>query len=182
MLKRGRVSAIPPDDPPWPLLGLLRIVRNNADVEQVLQACDSRAHGLTFCTGSLGAGRNNNLVERAENFAERINFIHLRNVTCNPAGDLIEDNHLEGDVDTFGVMRALLLEQKRALRREEKTSACRCGRIMAISCCSINIGVISIPGILYSAECEGWRNCTGWRWESRDLWEYDGQGSATIRK
>lgn len=116
----GVLLAIHPDDPPWPLLGLPRVVRNKADIERVLQACDSHANGLTFCTGSLGAGFNNNLVEMAENFANRINFIHLRNVTCNPEGDFIEDNHLEGNVDMFGVMRALLLEQKRRIEAGRK--------------------------------------------------------------
>ncbi|RIK70739.1 mannonate dehydratase [candidate division KSB1 bacterium] len=116
----GVLLAIHPDDPPWPLLGLPRVVRNKADIEQVLQACDSHANGLTFCTGSLGAGFNNNLVEMAENFANKINFIHLRNVACNPEGDFIEDNHLEGNVDMFGVMRALLLEQKRRIEAGRK--------------------------------------------------------------
>ncbi len=116
----GVLLALHPDDPPWPLLGLPRVVRNASDIERILQAGDSPAHGLTFCTGSLGAGRNNNLVEMAEIFAERINFIHLRNVTCSPEGDFIEDNHLEGDVDMFGVMKALLLEQKRRLESGRK--------------------------------------------------------------
>ena len=113
----GVLLAIHPDDPPWPLLGLPRVVRNNLDIEQVLNASDSRANGITFCTGSLGAGFDNDLVDMAENFAERIKFVHLRNVTRNREGDFVEVNHLEGDVDMYGVMKVLLLEQKR--RRDE---------------------------------------------------------------
>lgn len=107
--------AIHPDDPPWPLLGLPRVVRNKLDIEQILRASDAHANGITFCAGSLGAGFDNELVDMAERFADRINFIHLRNVTRNREGDFIEDNHLEGDVDMYGVMKALLLEQKRRI-------------------------------------------------------------------
>jgi mannonate dehydratase len=105
--------AIHPDDPPRSLLGLPRIVGNRADVEQILAAYDSPANGITLCTGSFGAGLNNNLQELADVFAPRVNFVHLRNVTKNSQGDFIEDNHLEGDVDMYGVIRTLLLEQRR---------------------------------------------------------------------
>ncbi|MCX6133193.1 MAG: mannonate dehydratase [Ignavibacteriales bacterium] len=105
--------AIHPDDPPFPLLGLPRIVSNKRDVEQILAAYDSTSNGITLCTGSFGAGMKNDLQELTELFAPRINFIHLRNVTKDPQGDFVEDNHLEGDVDMYGVIRTLLLEQKR---------------------------------------------------------------------
>jgi len=105
--------AIHPDDPPWPLLGLPRIVRNRRDVEHILAVYDSPSNGITLCTGSFGAGMKNDLQELTELFAPRINFIHLRNVTKDPQGDFVEDNHLDGDVDMYGVIRALLLEQKR---------------------------------------------------------------------
>jgi mannonate dehydratase len=89
------------------------VVRNEEDVEKILGVIDSPANGLTLCTGSFGAGYHNDLVAMAKRFAERINFVHLRNVTRNAEGDFLEENHLEGDIDIFGVMRALLLEQKR---------------------------------------------------------------------
>ena len=109
----GVFMGIHPDDPPWSLLGLPRVVRNEEDVEKILGVIDSPANGLTLCTGSFGAGYHNDLVAMAKRFAERINFVHLRNVTRNAAGDFLEENHLEGDIDIYGVMRTLLLEQKR---------------------------------------------------------------------
>jgi mannonate dehydratase len=112
--------AIHPDDPPWPLLGLPRIVSNRRDVEQILAAYDSSSNGITLCTGSFGAGMKNNLQELTELFASRINFIHLRNVTKDPQGDFVEVNHLEGDVDMYGVIRTLLLEQKRRVEEGRK--------------------------------------------------------------
>jgi mannonate dehydratase len=111
----GVLMAIHPDDPPWPLLGLPRIVCNKQDLEQILGVSDSLSNGITFCTGSLGAGFENDLVDMAKSFAPRINFIHLRNVSRNEDGDFIEDNHLDGDVDMYGVMKSLLIEQKRRL-------------------------------------------------------------------
>jgi len=111
------LMAIHPDDPPWPLLGLPRIVGNKADVEQILNVIDSPSNGITLCTGSFGAGYKNDLVEMTKIFANRINFIHLRNLTRNENGDFTEAYHLEGDIDIYGVMKELLLEQKR--RKEE---------------------------------------------------------------
>jgi mannonate dehydratase len=109
----GVSMAIHPDDPPWPLLGLPRVVSNKHDVEQLLHVVNSPSNGLTLCTGSLGAGGQNDLVDMADRFANRVSFIHLRNVTKSGEGDFLEDNHLEGDVDMYGVIKALILEQKR---------------------------------------------------------------------
>lgn len=105
--------AIHPDDPPWPLLGLPRIVSTKQDIEKILTVVNSPSNGLTLCTGSFGAGYKNDLVDMAASFAERISFIHLRNVVRNQNGDFMEDNHLDGDIDLYGVMKALLLEQHR---------------------------------------------------------------------
>lgn len=105
--------AIHPDDPPWSLLGLPRIVSNKGDIVQILSVIDTPANGLTLCTGSFGASINNDLVDMAESFAKRINFIHLRNLTRNTAGDFMETHHLDGDIDIYGVMKVLLVEQKR---------------------------------------------------------------------
>ena len=109
----GIRMAIHPDDPPWPLLGLPRVVGNKNDIEQILKASDSISNGITFCTGSLGANYKNDLVNIAESFAHRVNFIHLRNLTRNAEGDFMESFHMEGDVDMFGVMKTFLLEQKK---------------------------------------------------------------------
>ncbi len=111
----GVLMAIHPDDPPWKLLGLPRIVGNKQDIKQILNTVDSFNNGITLCTGSLGAGYNNDLFNITESFAGRINFIHLRNVFRNKDGDFIEADHLDGDVNMYGVMKALLVEQKRRI-------------------------------------------------------------------
>ncbi len=112
----GVLMALHPDDPPWRSLGLPRIVGNTQDIENILQAVDSPSNGITLCTGSLGAGAQNDLAEMAERFAHRVNFIHLRNVRRNSNGDFVETDHLDGDVDMYGVMKALILEQQRRVR------------------------------------------------------------------
>ena len=104
---------IHPDDPPWSLLGLPRIVSNKKDIEQILNVIASPSNGITLCTGSFGAGYYNDLLDIAKSFASRVNFIPLRNLTRNENGDFTEAYHLEGDIDIYGVMKELLLEQKR---------------------------------------------------------------------
>jgi mannonate dehydratase len=109
----GVLLAIHPDDPPRSLFGLPRIVGNSQDLQMIVNAIDSVSNGITFCTGSLGAGYNNDCVALAQQFAYRTNFIHLRNVWRNIDGDFLEENHLDGDVDMYGVMKALLIEQNK---------------------------------------------------------------------
>lgn len=109
----GVFMAIHPDDPPFALLGLPRVVRNKNDIEQILNTVESNNNGITMCTGSFGAGYFNDCVEISKKFADRINFVHLRNVMRNEDGDFLEENHLEGDVDIYGVIKALLVEQKK---------------------------------------------------------------------
>jgi mannonate dehydratase len=109
----GMLMALHPDDPPWPLLGLPRVVSNKQDVEQLLRVIDSPSNGITLCTGSFGASGKNDVVDLAESFGARINFLHCRSVSRNEYGDFVEDNHLQGDVDMYGVIKAVLLEQKR---------------------------------------------------------------------
>ena len=118
----GALLAIHPDDPPWPLLGLPRVVSDKEDIRQILGAVDSPSNGLTLCTGSFGAGMKNDLVDMAKSFARRISFIHLRNLKRNSDGDFLEENHLDGDIDLYGVMKALILEQNRRVGegREDK--------------------------------------------------------------
>ncbi len=109
----GVLLGIHPDDPPWSLFGLPRIVSNKTDLEQIINVINSPSNGLTVCTGSLGVGYKNDLVDIVKSVAGRINFVHLRNVSRNIDGDFMEENHLEGDIDIYGVMKALIIEQKR---------------------------------------------------------------------
>ncbi len=109
----GVLLALHPDDPPWSVLGLPHVVTGSDDISRILSAVDSPSNGITLCTGSLGASRQNNVVDMAERYARRINFVHLRNVVTGENGDFLESDHLEGDVDMFGVIRSLLLEQRR---------------------------------------------------------------------
>ncbi|GEO84836.1 MULTISPECIES: mannonate dehydratase [Alphaproteobacteria] len=104
------------DDPPWPLLGLPRILSTEADYAHMLTQVDSRANGVTLCTGSLGARPDNDLPIIAKRFAERIHFVHLRNVTRDTDTlpcSFFEDEHLEGGTDMVAVIAALLTEEKR---------------------------------------------------------------------
>ncbi len=109
----GVLLGIHPDDPPFPLFGLPRVVSYKKDLEQILAAADSQSNGLTFCPGSLVASAENDVVDMAESFAKRINFIHLRNVKRDGKGGFVEDNHLDGDVDMYGVMKPLVIEKNR---------------------------------------------------------------------
>jgi mannonate dehydratase len=102
-----------PDDPPFPLLGLPRIVSTLSDYEAILAAVDSPANGVTFCTGSLGARADNDVPAMARRLAPRIVFAHLRNVAREPDGSFAEVNHLDGDVDMVAVVAALLDEEAR---------------------------------------------------------------------
>ncbi|WP_430257979.1 mannonate dehydratase [Neorhizobium sp. IRS_2294] len=119
-----------PDDPPWPLLGLPRILSTEDDYAHMLKAVDSRANGVTLCSGSLGARADNDLPRIAERFADRIHFVHLRNVTRDEDSlpcSFFEDEHLEGGTDMVAVIAALLKEEKRRHRegREDHRIAMR---------------------------------------------------------
>lgn len=104
---------IHPDDPPFPLFGLPRVVSTAADLRAVLEATLSSANGLTFCTGSLGSRRDNDVPAMAREFAPRIHFAHLRNVAVEDDGSFIESDHLGGDVDMIGVVDVLMAEERR---------------------------------------------------------------------
>jgi mannonate dehydratase len=109
----GTRLAIHPDDPPFPLFGLPRIVSTAANAATVLDACDSRANGLTFCVGSYGSRADNDLVEMIRAFAPRINFLHLRNVTIEAPGVFHEAEHLGGGSDMVAIIGAVLAEEAR---------------------------------------------------------------------
>lgn len=116
----GVFMAIHPDDPPWTLLGLPRVAGSKQDIEKLLDAYDSTANGITFCTGSLGAGYRNDLIDMVKTFAPKINFVHLRSLERDDQGNFIESRHLEGDVDLYTIMKELLIEQKRREESGEK--------------------------------------------------------------
>ena len=104
----GMKLCVHPDDPPRDILGLPRIVSDAGDIDFILNAVDSPANGLTFCTGSLGANPANDLPAMARRFAARTHFAHLRNVRKDPDGSFEEAAHLEGDTDMVAVIAALL--------------------------------------------------------------------------
>ncbi|MEN9443354.1 MAG: hypothetical protein RIS47_244 [Bacteroidota bacterium] len=106
---------IHPDDPPYAVLGLPRIMCNADDYKWLTEANTSINNGFTFCVGSLSAGPSNNLVDMINQYGERIHFIHLRNTQRDEFGNFYESGHLKGSVDMFEVVKALLTEQHKRM-------------------------------------------------------------------
>ncbi|HOG19596.1 MAG TPA: mannonate dehydratase [Salinivirgaceae bacterium] len=113
-----------PDDPPYQMLGLPRIVSSAEDVEWVMKAVDNPHNGLTFCAGSFSAGAHNDVIELAKRFAKRTHFVHLRSTNILPNGNFIEASHLEG--------RGHLIELVRFFEKENPALPMRVdhGRLM----------------------------------------------------
>jgi mannonate dehydratase len=109
--------AIHPDDPPWSLFGLPRVVSTREDARAILAGMDSEATGLTFCVGSYGARADNDLVAMVHEFAPRIHFVHLRQVMREPDGSFYEAEHLNGSSDMVAVINAVLQEEARRRRQ-----------------------------------------------------------------
>ena len=114
--REGIKMTIHPDDPPYPILGLPRIVSNQSDLVAILEGVNKPFNGICFCTGSLGASQSNDVASILDVVKERVYFSHLRNVKKDTLGSFFEADHLDGDVNLYAVMKILITENQNRIR------------------------------------------------------------------
>lgn len=119
----GIRMCIHPDDPPFTLLGLPRIVSTQSDYQYIFDQVPSLSNGITFCTGSLGVRADNDLPAIFDAFASRVHFLHLRSTKRDADGNFYEADHLTGDVDMFEIIKRVLKEQRRRAAENRKDAA-----------------------------------------------------------
>lgn len=121
--RTGVRMCIHPDDPPFTLLGLPRIVSTINDISDIINAVDSPVNGLTYCTGSLGVRKDNDLSKIFTKFSNKVHFIHLRSTLRDEKKNFFEATHIDGDVDMYQIIKLILLEQKRRKELGRKDAA-----------------------------------------------------------
>ena len=119
----GILMCIHPDDPPFSILGLPRVVSNYDDLKFLMDSCSSPSNGLTFCSGSLGAGEANDMVKIIDDFGDKIHFLHLRNVKREENRSFHEANLFEGTGDMVAIMEAIVKQQKKRAENNSGTMA-----------------------------------------------------------
>jgi mannonate dehydratase len=121
--KLGIRMCIHPDDPPFTLLGLPRIMSTQSDYQFIFDQVPPRSNGITFCTGSLGVRADNDLPAIFEAFADRVHFLHLRSTKRDVAGNFYEADHLTGDVDMFEIITRVIREQRRRVAENREDAS-----------------------------------------------------------
>jgi mannonate dehydratase len=144
----GIALAIHPDDPPFPVLGLPRVVSTAKDCDHILNAVPDNANGLCFCTGSLGSRVDNNVIQMFDKWSERVHFLHLRNTTCSVDGSFVEARHLGGDTDMYVLMRHIV----KAMRDQQRSIPMRPDHGFRMSC---ERDIVTYPGYTYAGRAKG---------------------------
>ncbi|MEC7068392.1 MAG: mannonate dehydratase [Bacteroidota bacterium] len=119
----GIRMCIHPDDPPFTLLGLPRVMSTQADYQFIFDQVPPMSNGITFCTGSLGVRADNDLPAIFDSFADRVHFLHLRSTKRDAEGNFYEADHLTGDVDMFEIITRVIKEQRRRVAENRQDAS-----------------------------------------------------------